>query len=168
MAKETSTTEPGTAVEPESRDDASVARLTFNDLKEMLTAARDEATLDPEAVEKRIFEQMLNARSVEELLVPQQVESWSKMLDTPVLVREVSFMQSDFGDGDQLYAIIQGSVAGKPTTLSCGARTPMVQLLIMRSQGWFPALLQLCKSPRPTEAGFYPLNLLPATVEEPF
>lgn len=153
---------------PARQDESSLAVLTFEDLKEMLTAARDEATIDPEAVEKRIFEQMLQATSVEDLLVPQQVTSWKDILDTPVLVRDVSFLKSDYGEGDQLYAIVQGDVAGKATTISCGARTPMVQLLIMRHQKWFPTLLQLTKSPRPTAAGYHPLNLLPATVEEPF
>lgn len=143
-----------------------LAELSFVDLKSLLEKAKDDAVTNPAEIEERIFQQMLQANSLEELLTPQQVISWRDILDEPVTVKSVRFNESDFGDGDGIYAVIDGEIGGKPVVLSCGARTPMIQLLIAQHQGWLPARLILTQSLRKTAAGYYPLNMLPAPAQE--
>lgn len=155
---------PGMSVEPVAEN--RLATMDFIDLKSLLTKAKDDATVDPAEIEARIFEQMLRATSLDELLTPQTVLSWRDMLDTPVLVKSVRFNESDFKDGLGLYAIMDAEVDGQSVIMSCGARTPMVQLLIAQHQGWLPARLMLQKSLRATSEGYYPLNMLPAPAEE--
>lgn len=156
---------PAPAASPATVD----ARLTVEELKGMLLKAQDEVSVSPEDVEREIFERMLNAESVEELFGSTSVLKWGDNLNVPVLVESVKFNGSDFKDGLGLYAVVTGKMAGKTVNLSLGARTPLVQLLIARERGWLPYRVMLEKAARPTEAGYFPLNLIPATAEdEPF
>lgn len=153
----------------ESNSPAVTTRLTVEELKGMLLKAQDEATVDPEEVERNIWERMLNAESAEELFGSTSVMQWGENLGVPVLVQDVKFNGSDFADGLGLYAVVTGKIGGKTVNLTLGARTPLIQLLIARDKGWLPYKVMLEKSARPTAKGYFPLNLTPATdQDEPF
>lgn len=159
--------------ESEPSTDMEVAwnELSFVELQRQIIASVNESVEDPAVIEERIFRQMMEATTPEEILGAGAVTSWRDNLDTPVLVHGVRFNRSDFGGGEQLYAIVDGTLRGKRVTLSCGARTPMQQLLVFQHKDLLPYRMMLTQSPRPTADGFYPLSLIPAsadTQEEPF
>ena len=177
MAK---TQEPETAeatstdidVAPQSRvvtTDGHGAIVTIDDLRRMINEAEEESAESAELIEAQIFEKMLQAKNLEELLGPNEVTKWNTLIDESVYVTGVRFNRSDFGEGPAIYAIAEARVDGKQALLSCGARTVMAQLLIMRDREMLPALVKLQESPRPTKSGYKPLNLAVGDApEEPF
>lgn len=163
--KDTAKTEQGNLPAVAAKDQT---LITYDDLMSYINTAREEAQTDPAAIERRIFEDMLAAESADDLFSPQTVVSSKDLFDVPMVITGVDFLRSDYGEGDGIYAIITADVQGKRTKVSCGARTPMMQLLIAREKGWLPLTLKFQRSLKATEAGFYPTNLIPAVVEDPF
>jgi len=142
------------------------AIVTIDDLRRMINEAEEESAESAELIEAQIFEKMLSAKNLDELLGPNEVTKWNTLLDQSVTVTGVRFNRSDFGDGPAIYAIAEARIGGKQALLSCGARTVMAQLLIMRDREMLPALVKLQESPRPTKNGYKPLNLAVGDPEE--
>jgi hypothetical protein len=70
-------------------------------------------------------------------------------------------MLSTFEDGPGCFAIIDGHdlAEDRPLTMSCGGRG--VQLVLMKHmmEGWMPFRGVLVRRLKPTQAGYYPVNL---------
>ena len=93
---------------------------------------------DPEAVSRAIVERVLAAESFEDAFAPQEIPSWRSLMDVPVLVRSVHLNRSTFDAGSPIYAVCDLMIAdsGEITTVTCGGRNVLAQLLTMLKNGW--------------------------------
>lgn len=142
------------------------APANFDELRALVLGSDDTPITDTDEIERRLFERMINAASLDELLTPATVTKSEDVLDRPMTLHAVHFNESDFADGTGLYAIMDVTLDGKREAVACGARTVCHQLLVMLKNEWLPARVQLWKSDKPTKSGYYPMELRAAAPEE--
>lgn len=98
----------------------------------------------------------MNVVSVKDLLGPDPGASSN--------VFEISGAQplrSSYDEGPSAFALIHAYdlAEGYPVTLSTGARSVQAAVIAHMIRGWMPFKAKFSRKRRPTEAGYYPLNL---------
>jgi len=110
---------------------------------------------DPEIASRMILERILNAETFEDAFAPQTLDSWRDMLDVPVRVTDIRFNRSSFqGQGSPIYAVadLVRLDTGEQTTVTCGGRNVLMQLVSALKHGWL-ATHAVAMTARPTADG---------------
>lgn len=109
----------------------------------------------------QIIQQVLDARTPEEVLAPIEAVHARDVLDQPMQLLGVRWLRSDYDVGTPFYAIMDvASIAtGEKVAVTCGAQRVMAQLFRLAQLGAFPRNVILRQSTRPTSSGYYPLRL---------
>lgn len=156
MEKETVTTPTGEIL------------VTFDALLASINRTAEAATQDPEALQEELFQRMLSAASLDDLLAPSTLVKAKAVIGRTFIAHGVKFNESDIAGGPGVYAVIDAEFDDGRVSVGCGARTVMHQLLIMAHRGWLPASVKIVESKRPTPDGYFPMSLAAAPVEEPW
>lgn len=138
-----------------------VATVTSEALGRFLSTATEVAQEDPEAISLAIVERILNAKTAEEVLTPNQVVHARDLIGVPLNVSGIRWLESDFETGPGMYAIMDCVRVDTDSHLvvSCGGQNVLAQLWKLNDLGAFPARVVIQQAPRPTKAGFLPLWL---------
>src|SRR5437016_3923666 len=86
---------------------------------------------DADMLARAIAQRIMEAETFEEVFEPQELDSWSDHLGTPVKVIDFRFNKSSFedGKGPSIYAVCDLLLPdGQIVTVSTGARNVLVQL----------------------------------------
>lgn len=142
---------------------------SIDELKELVLRGKDEITVDPAEVEQRIFDRMMSATTPEEVLGASSTTKADDVLGQNITVHGVNFLESDQKDGLGIFAVIDGTIGKERHAITCGARTIVAQLMKFDFEGWFPVVVKINKSTKPTSNGYYPMELVPGDpIEEAF
>lgn len=152
-----------------------VREASGQEVAEFLTGASVASTQeDTEEVMRQMVTQVFTATTAEEILGVNAVIHVKDYLDKPVTVLGVSWRKSSFvdengrnADGKKvlpIFAIIKAVDANKrPITLTTGAFLPCAQMFHMERMGVLSDIrVKFIQRQRPTDAGFYPINLVAA------
>ena len=142
---------------------------------EFLTGSGVQTTRDDtEDVMRQMVSQVFTGQTAEEILGVNTVVHVKDYLDKPVTLLDVSWRKSSFvnekgenAEGKKvlpIFAVIKAvDTDRKPITLTTGAFLPCAQMYHMEKQGVLSDLrVKFVQRQRPTESGYYPINLVPA------
>lgn len=112
-------------------------------------------------------ERVLGATSVDELFAEDTLEPARDFLGQPLIIHSVEWRSSEFeGEGIPIYAIVKATDrAGAVHTISCGARSVCLKLAKAGAQNWLPLTAQFIRREQ-TKSGYYPLDLVAASMDE--
>lgn len=98
----------------------------------------------------------MNVVSVKDLIGPEPGAS-SNVFE----IRGAQPLESTFDEGPGAFAIIHAFDLAEqlPVTLSTGARSVQAAIIAHMINGWMPFKGKFTRKRRPTQAGYYPLNL---------
>lgn len=116
---------------------------------------------DPDAIALKIAQRRLAAKSIEELLAPQEVKSAKDFQYRPLNIREVHFNRSRYEGGVHVYAVFDAvdESTGEMGTFACGAADVLVQLYKLVEWQALPITVQIMPSKNPSQNGHFPLHL---------
>lgn len=116
---------------------------------------------DPEEIERQIIGQILSAETVDEVLASGTTTPARDILERPIVMGDVKFLNSEYEQGAPFFAVIDAVdvQTGERLPVSCGGKKVLAQLLKCKSHGWFPQKVVFRQSARPTKAGYFPLRL---------
>jgi hypothetical protein len=119
---------------------------------------------DPDEVARRIDARLWEAGSAAELFGESEVLHGKDYVNRPFLLTRVEFRPSDIeGQGLPFYGVFTISdYDGESHVLTCGATGVVKKAAKASSEGWLPVWVKLVKSEKPTDAGYYPLDLVSA------
>lgn len=115
----------------------------------------------PEETAARITARELAAKSIDDLLGGSETISGKNYVGKSWCFIDVEWLPSDIaGEGLPFYALIHAANhEGEAITITCGARSVMRKLAIMKANGWAGNWVKIVKSDKKTEAGYEPLDL---------
>ena len=150
------------------RSSADVASL--DQLDEILRGGdfNVEVVDDPAEVSKQIVNELLNAKTDDELEYVGTAEGWGEYEGIPIEIRSFRWRPSDF-DNSAIYAVVFGTRldTGDPVTLTTGSLNVMAALSNMARRGLFPGAIRILKrAEKPTKANFYPHFLVRTDAEK--
>ena len=138
-------------------DEATTTALTKRDaaqLDQIAAAVLGDSSVlpppaDPEAMSRAIAERILSAETFEEAFGPQQLRAWQDLTGLGVLVRDVHFNRSTFGEGSVVYAVVDVERLddGSTETVTCGGTNVLMQLVTMLRNGWQDRPVKLTAKP---------------------
>ncbi len=114
-----------------------------------------------------ILEQMalriLNAETPDDILDPFGTVKGQAMLDRPLWVEGLNFLESDQADGFPWYVSFQvkDQNSGALTPVTVGGEKLVIQAAVLDMKDAWPLMLTIHKADKPTKKGFYPLELRP-------
>jgi len=126
---------------------------------------------NPDDVAARITARLLGADSAEELFGETKVLHARDYLNKGFELRSVEFRASDIeGEGFPFYAVLQiTDDNGEVHAMTCGAKSVLTKAAIAAQKGFLPTWVKIVKSEKPTEAGYFPLDMVAASSpENPF
>jgi len=144
------------------------ADVSGAELARYVTTIQDLVVDDPDAIALKIAQRRLNAKSVDELLAPQEIKSARDYTYRPLNIREVHFNRSRFEGGVQVYAVFDAvdESTGEVGTFACGAADVLVQLYKLVDWGALPITVQIVPARNPSANGHFPLHLEAVTPPE--
>ena len=112
---------------------------------------------DDDGAAPDVVARILRTASVQEALGAGAARKAEDFEGVSLSITDVTFRESDYGDGVGLYVLIECFPAGAevPVTISCGAANVVAQCLVAVREGDLPFVAKLRKSDRPTKAGYY-------------
>lgn len=131
----------------------------IGELLQRIDAAGELTALDPEAISEQITLRILESGTAEEVLSGVSTVKSEKVLGLPMMIHGVHFNESNLKDGEGVYAIIDGTIAGKSVAVTCGSRTVLAQLFRLKELKAYPLRVRLTESLTKTASGFYPMQL---------
>lgn len=118
---------------------------------------------DPGEISRQIIDQLLAAKSDDELQAFGNAEGWREYLGVPMELRNFKWLRSTIeGDGLPIYAVVQATdlQAGEVRTLTCGSANVLAQLSNMARRGTLVGgVWMLVEAETKTRAGYTPLML---------
>ena len=123
--------------------------------------AVDEADLNA-VITEQLAERLLAAESADDILVPFDPEKGEAYMDRPIMVHELTFIESDF-EGFPWYVSMSFSLPGqdKRSVLTVGGEKVVMQIAAAEARGLLPLYCKLHRSEKQTKNGYYPLDLRP-------
>lgn len=115
----------------------------------------------------RIAARDLEANSLDELLGGSDTISGKNYVGRPFCAVDVEWQASNIdGEGLPFYAVIHASnIDGESITITCGGRSVVRKLAVMKAKSFFPAWIKLVQGEK-TENGYYPLDIAKAAAPE--
>ena len=113
---------------------------------------------------EQLSEKLLNAGSVDEILMPFEPSGSERYLNQPIQINGAGFLESDYTEGFPYYASLQITVVatGEDAVITIGGEKVMYQVAAFDMKEAWPIVCRISKRTKPTKSGFYPLELLPA------
>lgn len=166
------TTGPGTALAIPSRAEmAEILGTRATDFKGWVRALSDLADFVEEDKEDRglsIVKAILTAETSEAVFAAMNLQSANDLCGTEPGGRSsvleftgATPLESKYEQGPSCFAIFYARdlAEGRDLSFSCGARAVQAAVIAHMVRGWMPFKASLVRRSKPTEAGFYPLNL---------
>jgi hypothetical protein len=121
----------------------------------------DESDLNA-VITEQLAERLLAAATPEDILTPFDPEKGAAYLDRPIVVHEVTFIESDY-EGFPWYASLTFSMPGQDSrsVLTVGGEKVVMQVAAAEANGLLPLYCRLHKAEKATKAGYFPLDLRP-------
>lgn len=128
-------------------------------LTDLIDYARSIEPEDEDAVQRRILESMLKAKSAEELLNAGASIPASQLVDIPLRIERIRAAESTMGGGMDMYLHVDATILANKdhVTFSCSARDVVVKLLLASKEGFLPMNAKLEQSKKATKNGYFPM-----------
>ena len=153
----------------------------LNELDEILRTFKAPAGVvesDPDAIQREIIAELLDAETDDELEFVGSAEGWATMEGIPVVIQGFRWRPSEYDKGAPVFAVVYATRVddGTKVVLTTGAGGVLAQLHNLARRGRLPgAIRMLVRAAKPTKGGFYPLRLAtppgvsndPPAAEEP-
>lgn len=118
---------------------------------------------DPEAIQREIIAELLDAETDDELEFVGNAEGWQDMEGVPVVIQGFRWRPSEYDKGSPVFAVVYATRVddGARVVLTCGSGGVMAQLCNLAKRNRLPgAIRALKRADKPTKGGFYPLRLV--------
>lgn len=161
MAKASADDDMSKAVEVLEAEGVIVGREGDAGLADFLGTQRDLESDDSTDAYRLIIGQIMSAATPDEVLTPIEVMSAKDVVGMELLLRGVSFRQSEFDVGSPFYASMemQRPDNGNSVVVNTGHQGMMAQLVKLNAFNEFPYRVKVTASNRPNRFGTYPLRL---------
>lgn len=126
------------------------------------------SSLDTRDLNVVIIEQMAarfaQAETADEILDPFGTVKGQDMLNRPLWVTGCTFLDSDMAEGFPWYAslVVTDQETGRSRVVTVGGEKLVMTAAALSRQEMWPQAVKIVRSDKPTKAGFYPLDLVPA------
>jgi len=106
---------------------------------------------------------LMNAQSIDDILQPFAPQSGKDHYGKPLYIEDAGFIESDH-EGFPWYTSLQckNPATGEQFNVTVGGEKVVMQAAAFHRAGLFPAYVRIVESEKPTKAGYYPLELVPA------
>lgn len=148
-----------------------LSRLDDPAVQAFMEHAQSLTVEDPEAVQARILNNLLTAKSADDVLNAGGVTPAEELIGVPLTVMGIRAANSEFEDGPDLYLHVDAKIVsnGDSVTFATGARDVLFKLVRLDQLGMFPTEVVMVKAKKATKKGYFPTFLArPEQVEEPF
>ena len=117
--------------------------------------------VDPEQASRDIVMQILAAPDEAGVFDIAGTTAVEDILDRPIQINGAKAMRSAYDAGATMYLLLDAAdlETGEQLKVTCGARNVMAQLYRLVQLHALPVRGRICRTDRPTAAGYYPLWL---------
>lgn len=137
--------------------------VPYAEFEKYLATADEPLTEDPGAAQRRIVEQILQAKSMTDAMAETTATSARDLLNEPLTIHGFKMAKGDFEDGLGYFAVIDATVhkTGERVVVTCGATNVLAQLYVGHRTGGFPVDGRFAEPEKATARGYKPLWLRP-------
>lgn len=137
--------------------------VPYADFEKYLATSDDSLAEDPEVAQRRIIEQILQAKNMSDAMAETTAIHARDLLDEPITVHGFKIAKSDFEEGMGYFALIDATVhkTGERIVVTCGATNVLAQLYVGQRTNGFPVDGRFAEPEKATARGFKPLWLRP-------
>jgi hypothetical protein len=115
---------------------------------------------EAEQVSQEIAGRILGAPSVADVLAPQVTTPAEDVVNVPLTLTGVKWLESTLNQGPKVYAVVSAvSRDGQVLTITTGASTVLAQLYRLVQLDGFPCSVRFVKAEKATKAGYHPMWL---------
>lgn len=125
-------------------------------------AEHQQAGTEADMAQGDIIAQVLNAATLEEILLPPEAIHAEAVKGIPLSIHAVKYQRSDFQEGSPFYAVLDATRhdTNERVPITVGAQTIIAQLMRLSQLSLLPARVVIINATkRPTKNGYWPLRL---------
>jgi len=129
-------------------------------VEDMILATPGLILTEAEQVSQEIAGRILGASSVTDVLAPQLTTPAEDVVNLPLTLTAVKWLESTLNQGPKVYAVVNAvNRDGQALTITTGASTVLAQLYRLVELDGFPCSARFVKAEKATKAGYYPMWL---------